>query len=83
MLVDFLGGEIFGGGKLTFQANPGSASSSSLVALPEGLARMQIVPGVKVNLKAKLLLSANALITLMDDGLHTRVTPMAGIDLTF
>ena len=83
VLVDFLGGEIFGGGKLGFQADPGSASTSSLVALPEGLSRMQIVPGVKVNLKAKLLLSANALITLKDDGLHARVTPMAGIDLTF
>jgi hypothetical protein len=83
VLVDFLGSQIFGGGKTAFQLDPGSTTTSSLVALPEGLARMQIVPGVKVNLKAKLVLSANALVTLKDDGLHARVTPMAGIDLTF
>jgi hypothetical protein len=42
-----------------------------------------IVPGLKLNLKSKLVLSANALVTLKDDGLHARVTPMAGLDLTF
>jgi hypothetical protein len=53
------------------------------VALPEGIARVAIAPGLKVNLKGKILFSANALITLKNDGLHARVTPMAGIDMTF
>jgi hypothetical protein len=58
-------------------------SSQSVVALPEGLARVSLAPGVKVNLKGKLLLSVNALVALHDSGLHARVTPVAGIEMTF
>lgn len=87
LLVDLIGGEIMGGGKLAFQADAstaaGATSSGSLVALPEGLARVSLVPGLKVNLKGKLLLSLNALIALKDDGLHARITPTAGIELVF
>jgi hypothetical protein len=87
VLVDVVGGQIFGGGKLAFQPDastaPGATSSSSLVALPEGLARVSLAPGLKVNLKGKMLLSLSALVSLKNDGLHARVTPMAGIDLTF
>jgi hypothetical protein len=86
VLVDLLGGGILGGGRLGF-ANITSGSpavaSNSLVALPEGLNRLSLAPGMKVNLKGKLLLSVNALVALRDNGLHTRVTPVAGIDLTF
>ena len=53
------------------------------MALPEGVSRLQLAPGMKVNLKGKFLLSLNALIALRDTGLHARVTPVAGIDLTF
>jgi hypothetical protein len=87
LLLDVVGGQIFGGGKLAFQADPtpasGATSSSSLVALPEGLARLNLAPGVKVNLKGKMLLSLSALIAMKNDGLHARVTPLAGIDITF
>jgi hypothetical protein len=87
VLLDLVGGEIFGGGKLGFQADAtpvaGATASGSLVALPEGLTRISLVPGLKVNLKGKLLLSLNALIAMKDDGLHARVTPTAGIELTF
>jgi hypothetical protein len=82
-LIDVVGGEVFGGGKLGFQADPATPSSSSLAALSQGLTKLMIVPGLKLNLKSKLVLSANALVTLKDDGLHARVTPMAGLDLTF
>jgi hypothetical protein len=86
VLVDLLGGGILGGGRLGF-ANITSGSpavgSNSLVALPEGLNRLSLAPGMKVNIKGKLLLSVNALVSLRDNGLHTRVTPVAGIDLTF
>jgi hypothetical protein len=87
LLLDVLGGQVFGGGKLAFQpdATPaaGATASSSLVALPEGIARVGLAPGLKVNLKGKMLLSLSALVSLKNDGLHARVTPMAGIDLTF
>jgi hypothetical protein len=36
-----------------------------------------------VNLKGKMLLSLSALIAMKNDGLHARVTPLAGIDITF
>jgi hypothetical protein len=87
LLMDVVGGEVFGGGKLGFQADAttaaGATSSSSLVALPEGITRVSLAPGLKVNLKGKMLLSLSALVSLKNDGLHARVTPMAGIDLTF
>lgn len=82
VLLDVVGGQVFGGGKLAFQADA-TPASSSLVALPEGIARVGLAPGLKVNLKGKMLLSLNALISLKNDGLHARVTPMAGIDMTF
>jgi hypothetical protein len=87
LLVDLIGAEILGGGKLGFMTDastaPGATSSGSLVALPQGLSRISLAPGLKVNLKGKLLLSVNALVALKDSGLHARVTPVAGIDLTF
>jgi len=82
-LLDVVGGEVFGGGKLRFQPDPAIPSGSSLAAVAQGLTKLMIVPGFKLNLKSKLVLSANALVTLKDDGLHARVTPMAGLDLTF
>jgi hypothetical protein len=87
LILDLLGGEILGGGKVGFQTDtatsPGVTSSQSAVALPEGIRKLVLAPGLKVNLKGKLLLSVNALVDLRDSGLHARVTPMAGIDLTF
>jgi hypothetical protein len=87
LLMDVVGGQVFGGGKLGFQSDTvtaaGATSSASLVALPEGIARVSLAPGLKVNLKGKMLLSLSALVSLKNDGLHARVTPMAGIDLTF
>jgi hypothetical protein len=87
LLVDLLGGVILGGGKVGFATVPSAASgvtsSQGLVALPEGIQKVALTPGLKVNLKGKLLLSLNALVALRDSGLHARVTPVAGIDLTF
>jgi hypothetical protein len=89
LLVDLLGGAVLGGGKLGFVtttgggAGTGITSTDQLVALSEGVQRIQLAPGLKVNLKGKMLLSLNALVSLHDSGLHTRVTPVAGIDLTF
>jgi hypothetical protein len=86
LLLDLLGGAVLGGGKVEFASispTAGVTSSQGLVALPEGVQKVDLAPGLKVNLKAKLLLSLNALVSLHDTGLHARVTPVAGIDLNF
>jgi hypothetical protein len=87
ILLDLVGGGVLGGGKVGFVTVPPDAptisSSQALSALSEGIRKVDLAPGLKANLKGKLLISLNALIALHDSGLHARVTPVAGIDLTF
>jgi hypothetical protein len=87
VLLDLIGANILGGGRVGMKPDTtlpsGIASSSSLVALPEGISKLSLAPGLKANIKAKLLFSVNVLIALHDTGLHATVTPMAGLDLTF
>jgi hypothetical protein len=87
VLLDFLGAHTLGGGRLGFEPDAslasGATSSSSLVALSEGIQKLSLAPGLKANIKGKLLLSVNALVALHDTGLHARVTPTAGLELTF
>jgi hypothetical protein len=86
LLVDLLGGGVLGGGRVGFASvldTTGFSGSQGLTALNEGTRRVDIAPGLKANLKGKLLVSLSALIALRDTGLHSRVTPVAGIDLTF
>jgi hypothetical protein len=84
VLLDVLGGQIFGAGKLGFTTTTaGATSTQALAALSEGTRRLSLAPGMKVNLKGKILLSLNALVALQDGGLHTRVTPVAGIETNF
>lgn len=83
LLADIVGGQILGGGRLGTAAIAGAANTDGLVALDEGLSRIAFAPGIKVNLKGKMLLSVNALVTLKDSGLHSRVITVAGLDVTF
>jgi hypothetical protein len=87
LLLDLLGGSVLGGGKVDVATVPntlaGATSSQALVALPESIRKIGLAPGLKVNLKGKMLLSVNALVTMSDSGMHARVVPVAGIDLTF
>jgi len=85
LLLDLLGGGVLGGGRVGFTsvADAAGLTTQGLAALPEGTRRIDLAPGLKANLKGKLLLSLSALIALRDTGLHARVTPVAGIDLTF
>jgi hypothetical protein len=53
-----------------------------MVALPQGITKSMLAPGMKVNLKGKMLLTLSAIITLRNNGLHAKVTPVAGINLT-
>lgn len=88
VLVDLLGGGVLGGGRVAFgsvndSTSAGLANAQGLTALADGIRKIDVAPGVKANIKGKLLISLNALIALHDTGLHARVTPVAGIDLTF
>jgi hypothetical protein len=86
LLVDFLGQHVNGGGRVDFldapNALPGASSTQSLVAIGEGIRKAVLAPGMKVNLKGKLVLSLSALITLQNNGLHPKVTPVVGLNLS-
>ena len=86
LLADLVGGGVLGGGRVAFASvadAAGLSGSQGLTALSEGTRRIDIAPGLKANIKGKLIVSLNALVALHDTGLHARVTPVAGIDLTF
>jgi len=88
LLVDFLGQHIRSGSQVdlvtdTFGANPqGISSIQSMAALGEGIRKALLVPGLKLNVKGKMLVSLNAIVTLHNNGLHSKVTPVVGINLT-
>jgi len=87
LLVDFLGQRILGAGPIALGAVPvvagsGATSAQSLVFLDGSINKMLLIPGMKVNLIKKLVLSLNALVTLKNNGLHSKITPVAGINLT-
>lgn len=87
LLLDFLGQKIRKGGEIGVVSDPapantqGITSIQSMVVLPEGILKGILVPGIKVNLKGKLLLSLNALVTVKNNGLHSKVTPVVGLNL--
>jgi len=87
LLLDLLGGSVLKGGKVDFTSVPntltGATSTQALAALPDSIRKIALAPGLKANLKGKMLLSLNALVALSDSGMHARVVPVAGIDLTF
>jgi hypothetical protein len=88
VLMEFLGQQILGGGQVVMgpvlpaTGTSGITSTQSLVASSGGISKALLVPGVKVNLIGKMLLSLNAIVTLKNNGLHATVTPVVGINLT-
>jgi hypothetical protein len=62
---------------------PGMTSITYANPTDGGLRKLTIVPGLKWNLKGKVLLSVSGIATLYDDGLHDRFTPVVGLDFTF
>jgi len=91
VMADLIGRHILGAGQVGFQNTPatlpsdiaaGVTSFDSMVALPEGIRKLNLVPGLKLNLKGNMVLSLNAIVSLQDNGLHARFTPVVGIDLT-
>lgn len=86
VLVDFVGRQLLGGGKLayqTFTAPGGTGTVDALVGQSEGINSFWIVPGAKWNVWRRVLLTANLLTTLANDGLRANFTPVAGIDWSF
>jgi len=88
VLLDFIGQKIRNGGEVGVVTDPvagnagGIQQVQSLVVLPEGILKGLMIPGIKVNLKGKLLLSLNAIVTMKNNGLHSKVTPVVGLNLT-
>ena len=88
LMLDLLGRYILGAGRVGFRTDTppsnvfGVTAIESAVALSEGIRKLTLVPGLKLNLKGNLLLSVNALIALSDNGLHARFTPVIGFELT-
>lgn len=83
LIVDYIGQRIFGGGQIGIvSAAPSGVATDALSLLPSAIDKMYIAPGLKVNLKSKLLLSLNALVTMKNDGLHSKVTPVVGLILS-
>jgi hypothetical protein len=93
VLLDVLGRQILGGGKVDFTTvtpsdRPSLATdsiTSSHYALATGhrIRKLSIVPGVKWNLKGKFLLSVSGIATILDNGLHDLFTPVVGLDFSF
>jgi hypothetical protein len=86
VLVDFVGRQLLGGGKLayqTFTAPGGTGTVDALVGQAEGINSFWVVPGAKWNVWRRVLLTASLLTTLANDGLRANFTPVAGIDWSF
>jgi hypothetical protein len=87
ILLDFMGRHVLGGGVLGYRTvpNPGGGFTSltHAFATDEAIRKMSLVPGIKWNLKGKMLLSVSGIASLSDNGLHDMFTPVVGLDITF
>jgi hypothetical protein len=86
-LADFLGQRVLGAGPVELGAvtpvgGLGVSSAQALVFTDGSLNKVTFIPGMKVNLIGKLVLSLNALVTMNNNGLHSKITPVAGLNLT-
>jgi hypothetical protein len=93
LVADVLGRQVLGGGRLGVRTLtpadrpdfPARGLTSLTYARPTDLSmrELSIVPGLKWNVKPKLLVSVSGIAMLHDDGLHDRFTPVVGLDFTF
>jgi hypothetical protein len=94
--LDFLSRKINGAGKVgtvtqtvNFPGPPGqpgiafSQLQTYPVTLPEGTLEQSLIPGVKWNVRGKVLLVLNGIINLRDNGIYDKFTPVVGLDITF
>jgi hypothetical protein len=89
VLVDFLGRHVLGGGEIGYvnvpnpSADPRVTAVNYAFATEQGIKKFSLVPGIKWNLKGKVLLSLSGIASLSDNGLHDKFTPVIGLDWTF
>lgn len=90
VMLDVLGRHVLGGGEIGYitvpnpQPNePRVTSVSYAFATDNGIRKLSLVPGIKWNLKGKMLLSLSGIASLSDNGLHDLFTPVVGLDITF
>ena len=89
-MVDLLGRTMRGAGRVDYRTATlpsypdveGPVIINFPIASADGVRKLTLVPGLKLNLKGNLLLSMNVLVALADNGLHARFTPVVGLDLT-
>jgi hypothetical protein len=85
VLLDVVGRQLRGGGQLAYQTfgDATIGTVDALVGQPEGINSFWIVPGAKWNAWRRVLITANLLTTLANDGLRANFTPVVGIDWSF
>ena len=89
LLTDLLFRKVLGGGQVRVQDVPvppeltNVNSLTMAVATDKGIQKLTLAPGMKWNLKGSFVFSGNALISLKDNGLHDKFTPVVGVDWTF
>jgi hypothetical protein len=89
LMFDVLGRYLRGGGRVGYQpfAFPQNfanvSGAEALVAIPSGMSTVLVAPGAKWNVVKSALLTMNVLVSLTDNGLRTRLTPVIGIDWGF
>lgn len=90
LILDAVGRHLLGGGRIESRSFPpelaGIPSVTSIDAMiptQAGVRKISLAPGLKWNVKGTVLLSLNALIPVLDNGLYDRFTPVVGLDWTF
>jgi len=87
LLADVLGQRVLGAGPVELGSvspltGSGATSAQSLLFVDGSLNKLTFIPGMKVNLIGKMVLSLSALVTMSTNGMHATVTPVAGLNLT-
>ena len=81
VLIDVVGRRELHGGKMGYVRQ--EEGFDALVALNESLDVVSFAPGVKWNVGGRVLLSANVLASLANQGLRARVIPVVGFEWAF
>jgi hypothetical protein len=87
LVIDVLGRHLKGGGRARYETlqnvfGPGT-SLQALAAIPEGITAVSVAPGIKLNMWKNVLATGNILLSVRNDGLRARATPVLGLDWSF
>ena len=91
VLFDLVGRHTRGDGSIATQPFPippvlaavGITAIDAAAAQEKGIRKISLVPGLKWNVKGTFVISANALMSVWDNGLRDFFTPVVGLDWTF